>query len=180
MALRAASSLLALLLVVTGCASDESGGDDAPPSGSVTATEPTNSEAPPSSSPTQTAEPDKPRKPGTRIVLDDSDFGPMLFDANQQAIYLFDNEETDRPECYGDCAVAWPPVLTRGEPVAGRGVRSGLLGTTKRRDGSTQVTYGGHPLYFYVNEGPGQVLCHDVFLNGGYWYVVRADGTPAP
>ncbi len=173
MRLRAASPLLALLLVVTGCASDDSGGEDASPTESVTATDPT--DAPPSSTPTQKAEPDKPRKPGTRIVLDDSDFGPMLFDANQQAIYLFDNEETERPECYGDCAVAWPPVLTKGEPVAGRGVRPGLLGTTKRRDGSTQVTYGGHPLYFYAHEGPGEVECHDVFLNGGYWYVVRAD-----
>jgi predicted lipoprotein with Yx(FWY)xxD motif len=103
----------------------------------------------------------------------------MLFDTRRQAIYLFDVETTDEPKCYGECADAWPPVLTEGAPVAGKGVKASLLGTTKRSDGTTQVTYGGHPLYFYAHEGPGEVECHDVFLNGGTWYVVQPDGTRA-
>jgi predicted lipoprotein with Yx(FWY)xxD motif len=47
---------------------------------------------------------------------DDSEFGSILFDSDQQAIYLFDKETSDTSECYGDCAAAWPPVLTDGDP----------------------------------------------------------------
>ena len=134
---------------------------------------PTTRSAPPSATTTPTP------GPGTEIVVGDSKFGPMLFDEHQQAIYLFDVEKTDVPQCYGDCADAWPPVLTDGEPVAGKAVKRSLLGTTRRTDGTTQVTYGGHPLYYYAHEGPGEVECHDVFLNGGKWYVVQPNGNRA-
>ena len=107
-----------------------------------------------------------------------SDFGRILFDGDDQAIYLFDKEKSDRSECYGACAAAWPPVLTKGAPRAGGGVRTGLLGTTKRDDGTTQVTYNGHPLYYYVDDGPGEVLCNDVNEFGGLWLVVGPGGEP--
>jgi predicted lipoprotein with Yx(FWY)xxD motif len=71
-------------------------------------------------------------------------------------------------------------VLTTGLPRARAGAREDLLGTTRRKDGSTQVTYAGHPLYFYAHEGKYQVLCHDVVEYGGTWLVVRPDGRPAP
>jgi predicted lipoprotein with Yx(FWY)xxD motif len=103
----------------------------------------------------------------------------MLFDARGQAIYLFDKGATRTPECYGACAAAWPPVLTKGRPEAQGATRQGLLGTTKRRDGSVQVTYAGHPLYFYAHEGPHQVLCHNVSEYGGVWLVVTPDGDAA-
>jgi predicted lipoprotein with Yx(FWY)xxD motif len=103
----------------------------------------------------------------------------MLYGADGQAIYLFDLEDTSRPRCYDECAAAWPPVLTRGEPVAGQGSDPSLLGTTARADGSTQVTYGGHPLYFYAHEDPWQVLCHDFADFGGTWFVVQPDGEAA-
>jgi hypothetical protein len=67
-------------------------------------------------------------------------------------------------------------VYTKGRPRSGAGVDPSLLGTTKRRDGRLQVTYGGHPLYFYAHEGRREVKCHDVFLNGGLWRVVAANG----
>jgi predicted lipoprotein with Yx(FWY)xxD motif len=118
-------------------------------------------------------------KPGTEITLANSEFGPMLFSKGKQAIYLFDVETTEKPKCYGDCAEAWPPVLTDGEPVAGGGVKESLLGTTERSDGTTQVTYGDHPLYYYAHEGPGEVECHNIFLNGGTWYVVKPNGNRA-
>jgi predicted lipoprotein with Yx(FWY)xxD motif len=117
---------------------------------------------------------------GTAITVRDSEFGPMLFDDPGQAIYLFEIETDGQPACYGDCAVAWPPVLTDGTPQATGDARADLLGTVARADGSTQVTYGGHPLYFYAHEGPGQVLCHDVVENGGRWLVVTPEGLPAP
>jgi predicted lipoprotein with Yx(FWY)xxD motif len=104
----------------------------------------------------------------------------MLFDGNRQAIYIWQVEDSATPECYDDCAVAWPPVLTDGLPVASGEVDPQLLGTAQRRDGTTQVTYGGHPLYFYAHEAPGEVKCHNVATHGGLWWVVQPDGTRAP
>lgn len=117
---------------------------------------------------------------GIAITTAASDFGTMLFDQPGQAIYLFDKETAGRPDCYGDCAVAWPPVLTTGTPQAAGDARADLLGTVQRDDGSAQVTYAGHPLYDYAHEGPGQVLCHDVVEFGGRWLVVTPEGTAAP
>ena len=114
------------------------------------------------------------------ITLADSQFGAMLFDSKKQAIYVFEKDRRNETVCYDDCAEAWPPVFTEGTPRAGNGVKASLLGTVKRRDGRTQVTYAGKPLYFYANEDPGQVLCHNVNLNGGLWWVVGADGKPRP
>jgi predicted lipoprotein with Yx(FWY)xxD motif len=122
----------------------------------------------------------EPVKRGIRIVAADSEFGKMLFGGTGQAIYVFDLETTPKPRCYDTCAEAWPPVLTNGKPVAGLGVESSLLATTGRTDGTVQVTYNDHPLYFYAHEGRREVKCHDVFMNGGNWYVVQPDGDPAP
>jgi predicted lipoprotein with Yx(FWY)xxD motif len=63
-----------------------------------------------------------------------------------------------------------------GRPRAGRRVDGDLLGTTRRTDGSTQVTYRGRPLYFYRNEGRRQIFCQNVFSFGGRWLVVRPSG----
>lgn len=121
----------------------------------------------------------RPAEKGQEVIAAESDFGTILFDDTGQAIYLFD-VETTQPRCYGACAVAWPPVLTDGSPLAGDRVKESLLGTTPRTDGTTQVTYNGHPLYFYAHEGKHEVKCHDVFLNGGNWYAVQPDGDRAP
>ena len=121
-----------------------------------------------------------PAKAGTKVVLRDSDYGQILFNADRQAIYLFDKEETSKAECYGECASAWPPVYANGKPRLGRGLNPNLLDTTKRRNGRKQLTYGGHPLYYYAHEGPGQVLCHDIEEFGGLWLVVRKSGKPVP
>ena len=116
------------------------------------------------------------KRGGTKVIVADSEFGTMLFDSRKQAIYVFERDSNGRTVCYGECAEAWPPVSTVGEPVAGSGVKRGLLGTLERRDGRKQVTYAGKPLYFYAHEGPGQVLCHNVNLNGGYWWVLAPSG----
>lgn len=120
----------------------------------------------------------KARADGTEVVAADSQYGSILFDSKEQAIYLFDKEGSAKSECYGACAEAWPPVLTDGGPQAGKGVDAKLLGTTKRDDGSTQVTYAGHPLYYYVEDPPGQVLCQNVSEFGGLWLVVQPSGEP--
>jgi predicted lipoprotein with Yx(FWY)xxD motif len=131
----------------------------------------------PATTPTTTAARGGAAKPrGTKLIVDDSEFGTMLFDSRKQAIYVFERDGNGRTVCYGECAKAWPPVYTAGDPVAGAGVKPRLVGTLKRRDGSRQVTYAGKPLYFYAHEGPGQVLCHNVKLNGGYWWVLAPSG----
>ena len=117
---------------------------------------------------------------GTTITLGDSEFGTMLFDSRKQAIYIFQRDPSDRTVCYGECAAAWPPVLTKGKPTAGDGVRQSLLGSIERRGGKRQVTYAGKPLYFYAHEQPGEVRCHNVDLNGGLWWVVGPDGKRRP
>jgi predicted lipoprotein with Yx(FWY)xxD motif len=119
-------------------------------------------------------------KAGTQITAGESEFGDMLFDSNNQAIYIFENDPKGESVCYDECAEAWPPVLTEGEPKAGDGVNADLLGTVERRDGKTQVTYADQPLYFYSHEGPGEVRCHNVDLNGGFWWVVGPDGERRP
>lgn len=118
--------------------------------------------------------------PGTTITTAGSEFGEVLFDGAGQAIYLFDQEPTATPVCYDECAVAWPPVLTDGTPVAAEGVDADALGTTPRTDGSVQVTYGGHPLYFYAHEGPNEVRCHNVRGFDGLWFALSPAGEAAP
>ena len=115
---------------------------------------------------------------GKRIKVVRSQFGRILADGRGQAVYVFDKETSSKPECRGACAKAWPPVLTRGRPVAGKGVRARRLGTTRRRSGRRQLTMDGQPLYYYVDDAPGQVLCHNVEEFGGLWQVVRPDGAP--
>ena len=115
---------------------------------------------------------------GTTIIAADSQFGSVLYDASGQAIYYFDAETASEPKCYGECAEAWPPVLTTGAPDAKDPVQSDLLGTTPRSDGSTQVTYAKRPLYFYAHEGKNQVLCHNVVGFGGTWLAVQPNGEP--
>jgi predicted lipoprotein with Yx(FWY)xxD motif len=154
------------------------GGEHAPAAGALR-TASTPSTSPTVRSPVVTATPAK-KLSRTAVITAKSQYGPMLYDASGQPIYLFDAERGTTPSCYQDCAGAWPPVLTEGPPRAGKGTREDLLGLTTRRDGSTQVTYAGHPLYYYAHEGKYQVLCHGVDEFGGTWLVVRPDGTTAP
>jgi predicted lipoprotein with Yx(FWY)xxD motif len=115
---------------------------------------------------------------GTTIKTADSQYGQVLFDGADQAIYFFDKEQGSKSECYGACAEAWPPVTTEGTPQAGAGAKAGLLGTTTRDDGTTQVTYAGRPLYYYVDDPKGEVLCHNVDEFGGLWLAVAPSGDP--
>jgi predicted lipoprotein with Yx(FWY)xxD motif len=161
-------AMTAGLLALTACGGeDEMQAAGAPQSAST---------RPPGATPKTTVASEAKNGEGTKLIVDDSEFGTMLFDSRKQAIYVFERDGIGRTVCYGECAKAWPPVYTVGEPVAGAGVKPGLLGTLKRRDGSRQVTYAGKPLYFYAHEEPGQVLCHNVNLNGGYWWVLAPSG----
>jgi predicted lipoprotein with Yx(FWY)xxD motif len=117
---------------------------------------------------------------GPKLKLVESDYGTILSNGSGRALYLFTADRGKSSNCSGDCATAWPPYIVKSKPVAGRGVRSGKIGTTRRDDGKLQATYAGHPLYFYEGDNePGEVLCQAVNEFGGYWYVVRSSGKAA-
>ena len=113
---------------------------------------------------------------GVKVTLKKSDYGKVLMNARGKALYLFDKEKGKQSKCYDDCATAWPPFLTKGKPRAGVGVKAKRLGTTRRSDGRRQVTYKGHPLYFYEHDSPGVILCQNVFEFGGLWLLVNRRG----
>lgn len=106
-----------------------------------------------------------------------SRYGKILFDGRGRVLYLFARDRSGRSSCYAACAKAWPPFLTRGAPSSLRGVSAKLVGTTKRRDGTVQVTYGKHPLYYYKGDTrPGEIKCQNVSEFGGLWLVVAPNG----
>jgi predicted lipoprotein with Yx(FWY)xxD motif len=110
------------------------------------------------------------------LTVRGSEYGRILFDGSNHALYAFTRDPRGRSTCYGACAVAWPPYIVSGRLTAGAGTARSLIGTTRRRDGKRQLTYAGRPLYYYVHDGPGQVLCQNVFEFGGLWLVVRPSG----
>lgn len=115
---------------------------------------------------------------GRLIEAVGSEYGKVVADGKGEAFYVFGKENSAKSKCYGACAAAWPPVLTKGKPRAGNGVKANLLGTTKRANGKLQVTYDGQPLYYYVDDTPGNILCQNVSEFGGLWLVVGPGGAP--
>jgi predicted lipoprotein with Yx(FWY)xxD motif len=111
------------------------------------------------------------------ITVHGSNYGRILFDGRGFVLYAFTADSRARSNCAGACAKAWPPYIIKRVGTAGKGTRSSLLGTTRRKDGSLQLTYAGHPLYYYEGDRkPGQILCQDVSEFGGLWLVVRPGG----
>ena len=105
--------------------------------------------------------------------------GNVLYDKDHFVLYVFSADHGSTSTCYGACSSAhggWPPLLTKGGPRVA-GLNASLLGTTKRRDGSLQVTYGAHPLYYWSGDTAHTIMCQHVKLHGGFWYVVNPNGT---
>ena len=108
-----------------------------------------------------------------------SKYGQILVDGQGKALYLFAADKTSSPTCYDACATVWPPFLgEKGAAVDAMHAATGsLTGTVTRKDGSVQVTYNGHPLYYYSGDkNPGDVLCQAAVDHGGAWYVVDPQG----
>ena len=111
---------------------------------------------------------------GTKVTLHHTSLGKRLATSTGRTLYLYTPDGRNKSHCTGGCASTWPPLMTKGKPVAGTGVRRLLLGTTRRANGKLQVTYNHHPLYKYVvDSGAGQT-------NGegtdGHWFTVTAAG----
>jgi predicted lipoprotein with Yx(FWY)xxD motif len=112
----------------------------------------------------------------SNISLRTTKVGKVLVAANGRTLYLFTADKGETSACYGQCAAYWPPLIAE-KPTAGAGLKSSLLGTTKRRDGKPQVTYGGHPLYFFAQDKKAGALNGQGFVHfGGAWWVVSAAG----
>jgi predicted lipoprotein with Yx(FWY)xxD motif len=103
--------------------------------------------------------------------------GTILTDAHGRAVYLFVADKTTRSTCIGACANEWPPLTTTGTPVAGAGVNAALMSTITRDDGAIQLTYNGHPLYYYDDDkGPGTTAGQGDNSFGSKWYLLTPDG----
>jgi predicted lipoprotein with Yx(FWY)xxD motif len=130
---------------------------------------------PPTQAPAATEPAAVPVTGGAAVDLGKNDaLGSFLVDDKGMTLYLFTKDTPNTSNCYDKCATAWPPLLTTGNPVSGDGVDKSMLGTTTRKDGSTQVTYNSWPLYYYEKDkAPGDVVGQDV---GSVWFVISPAG----
>ena len=113
----------------------------------------------------------------TIAVATNTKLGQILVDGKGITVYLFVKDTGPSSTCYTSCAQVWPPVLTSGPPQAGTGAAASLLGTTTRTDGKVEVTYAGHPLYYFVSDKqPGDATGQGVDNFGGLWWVLTPSG----
>lgn len=161
-----------LLAILPGCGAEDAGdaGGPVPPAPVVAGTEP------PAGAPL----PDQPMEGGAEITVNRSArHGEFLADKEGRPLYLFTADTGGVSTCYGPCAAAWPPLLAaQGTPTPGAaGVDARLLAVTRRQDGAPQVTYNGHPLYYYASDaGADGPQGQDVHDSGGEWYLVTPQG----
>jgi predicted lipoprotein with Yx(FWY)xxD motif len=157
---RTRTALLALPLaaVATGCGGGDDDGGYSPPAAS--------------------AKPAHSQRGGATVDVRSTSLGKILVDSQGRTLYLFKKDTGTKSTCSGACAAAWPPFTTSGKPKAESGVKASLLGTTARSDGSTEVTYNGHPLYYYAgDQGPGDTTGQGLDQFGAEWYVLSPAGS---
>ena len=157
-----AAGLVALAIAVVGCGSSSSGSSTAAAGyGGATAK----------------ATPMPASASGPSVKLASTGLGKVLVDAQGRTLYLFEADKGTKSACDGACASIWPPLATKGKPTAGAGLTASKLGTTKRADGTTAVTYNGHPLYTYAGDtAAGQTSGQGLDDYGAEWYALSARG----
>ncbi len=162
---------LAVVLAIAGCGSSDDGNSGGAYGGKGdSATEAETAKSPPGA------------ESGAAVLTVSSapKVGAILVDSEGFTVYDFHKDKGTTSSCYGACAGVWPPVLTEGAPQVGEGASASKLGTTKRKDGSTQVTYAGHPLYTYAaDKKPGEANGHDIDSFGAEWYALQGSGAEA-
>lgn len=125
---------------------------------------------------TDAMEEESPAPAEPTVAVIESSLGVILADSEGKTVYLFMNDSGTESTCYDACQERWPPLLVTGDPQAGEGADQALLGVSARQDGSSQVTYNGHPLYVYSgDESAGDTNGQGV---GGVWFAVTAEGEP--
>lgn len=164
----AAAAAALIALGTAACGGSDEDGDSDPLSSETTGSAETLAETP-----TETAAPEGSAAIATDI---DDDLGTFLVDGAGMTLYLFTADGEGTPTCYDACAVAWPPMTADTAEVAASGqVDAALIGTVERNEGTAQVTYNGHPLYYYADdEEPGETDGQGV---DDAWYVLAPDGS---
>lgn len=163
------AGVLALGVFVAGCGGADDGSTTEPMVANQVKASPSSPETPTPAAPSSATR--------AEVGLGETNIGKVLVGQENRTLYLFDKDKDDKSSCMDACAEAWPPFLTEGKPVAGAGVKEKLLDTTKREDGTTQVTYNRHPLYYFAKDTrAGETNGQDVEEFGGDWYAVDADG----
>jgi predicted lipoprotein with Yx(FWY)xxD motif len=114
---------------------------------------------------------------GAVVKVGSTSLGRVLVDAQGKTLYIWAHDKSSTSTCNGDCAGYWPPLVTKGRPQAVAGANSRLLGSSKRKDGRMQVTYAGHPLYYFVQDTKaGQTKGEGLTGFGGRWDPISASG----
>ena len=183
-------TMAALALVAAGCGSDSSsstggayGGESSASSGGAyggqesAATEETSATEESAAAPTSGSQGGGPTVVAVNVV---PKLGKIIVNEQGMTLYDFHKDKGTTSSCYGACAGIWPPLTTEGEPTGAMGVSASKLGTTKRKDGTTQVTFAGHPLYTYTGDSkPGEANGNDYSSYGGQWYALLPSGAEA-
>ncbi len=131
----------------------------------------------PSPSPAASPVPSPVATGATIAVAAGGNLGSILVDGKGMTVYLFVADKGPASTCYASCATVWPPVLTSGAPQAGTGADASLLGTTTRTDGKVEVTYAGHPLYYFIQDKKqGDTTGQGVNGFGALWWVMSPAG----
>lgn len=116
----------------------------------------------------------------TVSISNSARLGQYLTDADGRTLYFFEGDSKGKSNCYKYCAEKFPPFTTKGALKAGSGIAAANLGTMKRSTGETQVTYDGHPLYYFTNDmQPGNTSGHSARISGESWFAIAPDGKPA-
>src|SRR4051794_29236285 len=113
----------------------------------------------------------------TQVRTARTTLGTVLVDARGRTLYLFEEDTTAKSTCTGACASIWPPLTSTGPVTAGPGVDAAKLGSSRRSDGTNEVTYAGHPLYTYTGDGKaGDTTGQGLDQFGAEWYVLAPTG----
>jgi predicted lipoprotein with Yx(FWY)xxD motif len=111
------------------------------------------------------------------VNVRNTSLGNILVASQGRTLYLFEKDTGSKSMCSGVCASDWPPFRTSGKPKAGSGVTASLVGTTTRSDGKPEVTYNGHPLYYYAgDQKAGDTNGQGLVAFGAGWDVVSPTG----
>jgi predicted lipoprotein with Yx(FWY)xxD motif len=158
-------------LVVSACGSSTTPGGVA---GASTTTATAAATATPTATPTASA---APSQAGATVGVASNKLGQILVDGNGFTLYLFEADTTTTSTCNSDCAANWPPLLTNGTPMAAGAATQPMLGTTMRSDGTTQVTYNGHPVYHFISDtNAGDTHGQGLTAFGAPWHVLSPAG----
>ncbi|MEO3759683.1 hypothetical protein ABGB19_15515 [Mycobacterium sp. B14F4] len=174
------TSLFALsTAALTGCAAFANNASSTSTTATTTTTGPLRTDASTTPNPVPSNDGIPPVGDVSLAIDDRPDLGEIVVDASGRTLYVFSNDALNDPSCYDACADTWLPVLAKGDPAGAIGINVAAADIVSRRDGNSQVTYRGQPLYRYAGDmidtdAKGQGL--DLF--GGEWHVLTKDGQP--